>query len=443
MNPSIEILILLLLILTNGFLSMSEMALVAARKVRLKQMVEQGDARAAQALALVESPGRMLSTVQVGISLISILTGVFGGATLADRIAVVLMRWPPIAPYARAISLTFVVLIITYLSLILGELAPKRIALNGAERIARMVAPIMSVLSAIVSPLVSFLSASTDLVLRIIGVKPSTDAVVSDEEVRILIEQGTESGVFEPIEEEIVGQLFRLSDLNVGALLTPRTEVAWLDLQDTPAEIAEKLTNFAHSRFPVVDGSLDNVVGLVLVKDLFALSLMGRELELRSVMQQPLFIPDSMPAFEALERLRQTRTHIAMIIDEYGGLEGLVTLADFVAAIIGEVPDVGDLDDPDVVQRADGSYLLDGMTPIDRFQELFDIKELPDENEGYYQTVGGFVMSMLGRVPITGDTFDWNQLRFEVVDMDGRRVDKVLVALLSDEEDQQSRSAPE
>jgi putative hemolysin len=434
MNPYAEISIILLLILINGFLSLSEMALVAARKVRLQQMVEDGDTRAATALRLTESPGRMLSTVQVGISLISILTGVFGGATLADRIAVVLVRWPLIEPYARPISLTFVVLIITYLSLILGELAPKRIALNGAERIARLVAPVMDLLSKIVSPLVSFLNASTNLVLRIIGAKPSTDSPVSDEEVRILIEQGTESGVFEPIEEEIVGQLFRLSDLTVDALLTPRTEVAWLDLDDTPAEIAAKLTSFAHSRFPVAEGSLDNVVGLVLVKDLFALSLLGRELDLRSVMQPPVFIPDSMPALEALERLRQTRTHIAMIIDEYGGLEGLVTLADFVEAIIGEVPDVGDLDDPDVVRRADGSYLLDGMTPIDRFQELFDIKDLPDENEGYYQTVGGFVMSMLGRVPNAGDSFDWSQLRFEVMDMDGRRVDKVLVAMVMEDE---------
>lgn len=435
MNPYLEVLIILVLILTNGFLAMSEMALVASRKVRLKQLVDQGDARAAKALALVESPGRMLSTVQVGITLIAILTGVFGGATLANRFALVLGRWPPLAPYAQPVSLTLVVLIITYLSLILGELAPKRIALNGAERIARLVAPVMDFLSRLVSPLVRFLSASTELVLRIIGAKASGDTPVSDEEVRILIEQGTESGVFEPIEEEIVGQLFRLSDLSVDALLTPRTEIAWLDVADSPEEIAAKLATYAHSRFPVADGSLDNVVGLVLVKDLFALTLVGQPLELRNVMQPPLFIPDSMSALEALERLRQTRTHIAMIIDEYGGLEGLVTLADFVEAIIGEVPDVGDLDEPDVVRRADGSYLLDGMTPIDRFQELFDIRELPDENEGYYQTVGGFVMSMLGRVPISGDHFDWNQLRLEVMDMDGRRVDKVLVSLLPMEDE--------
>lgn len=435
MNPYLEVLVILVLILINGFLSMSEMALVAARKARLRQLVDHGDARAAKALALVESPGRMLSTVQVGITLIAILTGVFGGATLANRLAVLLERWSLLAPYAQPVSLTLVVLVITYLSLILGELAPKRIALNGAERIARLVAPVMVFLSRIVSPLVRFLGASTDLVLHIIGARPSSETPVSDEEVRILIEQGTESGVFEPIEEEIVGQLFRLSDLSVDALLTPRTEVAWLDVKDSPEEIAAKLTSYTHSRFPVADGSLDNVVGLVLVKDLFAQTLVGQNLELRNVMQQPLFIPDSMPALEALERLRQTRTHIAMIIDEYGGLEGLVTLADFVEAIIGEVPDVGDIDQPDVVRRADGSYLLDGMTPIDRFQQLFDIEELPDENEGYYQTVGGFVMSMLGRVPTAGDNFDWNQLRLEVMDMDGRRVDKVLVSLLPMEDE--------
>ncbi len=438
MNPYLEVITILVLVLINGFLSMSEMALVAARKARLKQFVEQGDVRAGKALALVESPGLMLSTVQVGITLISILTGVFGGATLANRLAALLESWPLVAPYAHAVSLTFVVLTITYLSLILGELAPKRIALNGAERIARMVAPLMTILAWVVSPLVRFLSASTDLVLRAIGVSVSTETPVSDEEVRILIEQGTESGVFEPIEEEIVGQLFRLSDLNVGALLTPRTEIAWLDLNDSAEEIATTLSSFSHSRFPVADGSLDKVVGLVLVKDLFAQTLVGQPLELREVMQSPLFIPDSTPAFEALERLRQTRTHIAMIIDEYGGLEGLVTLSDFVEAIIGEVLDVGDPEDPDVVRRADGSYLLDGLTPIDRFQELFDIKEMPAENEGYYQTVGGFVMTMLGRVPTTGDVFDWNQMHMEVMDMDGRRVDKVLVSLVPTRDDRQS-----
>jgi putative hemolysin len=290
----------------------------------------------------------------------------------------------------------------------------------------------MAGLSRLTQPLVRFLSASTDLVLRLAGVKPDADLPVTDEEVRILLEQGTESGVFEPIEEEIVEQLFRLSDLSIGALLTPRTEVEWLDIHESAEEIAAKLRGNNHSRYPVADGDLDEVIGVVLVKDLFTSTLSGQPLDLRSVMQPPLFIPDSMSALEVLERLRQTRTHIALIIDEYGGLEGIVTLADFVEAIIGEVPDVGESSEPEVVERADGTFLLDGMMPIDRFQQQFEIKELPHEGEGYYQTVGGFVMSTLGRVPTAGDLFEWQHVRLEVIDMDGRRVDKVLLTLLSE-----------
>lgn len=432
MRIYLEIVIILVFIFANGFLSMAEMALVSARKVRLRQRADDGDAGAAKALALAESPSRFLSTVQVGITLIGILTGAFGGAALARSLTPVVAQLPLIAPWASAISITIVVIVTTYLSLILGELAPKRIALNGAERIARSVAPLMTTLSRLAQPLVHLLTASTDLVLRIIGVRPSAELPVSDEEIRILIEQGTESGVFEPIEEEIVEQLFRLSDLTIDALLTPRTDVEWLDIHDTPDVIAAHLAESNHSRYPVADGDLDDVIGILLVKDLFAATLAGKPLDLRSVMQPPLFIPDSMPALEALERLRQTRTHIALIIDEYGGLEGIVTLADFVEAIIGAVPDVGESTEPEVVPRADGTFLIDGMMPIDRFQQQFEIKELPRENEGYYQTVGGFVMAALGRVPAVGDLFEWRRIRLEVVDMDGRRVDKILVTLLPD-----------
>ena len=434
MQAYVELIILFGLIIANGFLSMSEMALVSARKVRLRQAAEEGDKRAAKALALAEAPGSMLSTVQVGITLIGILTGVFGGRTFASRIASVLALWEPIAPYASAISVALVVVLITLLSLILGELAPKRIALNGAERIAILVAPVMAFLARITAPLVKVLNWASEAVLRLLGQSVSDDSPVSDEEVRILIEQGTEVGVFEPIEEEIVGHLFRLSDLNIGALLVPRTDVAWLDINDSPAEITQRIRDNTHSRYPVADGDLDNVIGLVLVKDLLAATLAGLPLDLRALMQPPLFIPDSMAALEALERLRQTRTHIALIIDEYGGLEGLVTLADFVEAIIGDVPDMGEVTVPDFVQRPDGSWLLDGMMPIDRFEKLFEIRDMPEETEGYYQTVGGFVMSLLGRVPAAGDALDWQQLRIEVMDMDGRRVDKVLVTLLPTEE---------
>lgn len=427
MNITVEIAILLVLILANGFLSMAEMALVSARKARLQQSVEEGDNRARTALELAEQPGRFLSTVQIGITLIGILTGAVGGARLAASLAAYLAQWDALRPSANAVSFGVVIVVTTYLSLVLGELGPKRLALNSAERIAAAVAPVMSVLTRITRPLERVLSGSTALLLRLLGVKPSDEAPVTEEEVRILIGQGRETGVFEPIEEEIVGQLFRLSDLNVGALITPRTEIAWLDLRADSAEIAATITSHSYSRYPVADDDLDNVLGLVMAKDLLALSLANQPLDLRSAMQAPLFIPDSMEALEALERLRETRTHIALVIDEYGGLEGLVTLTDFVEAIIGEVPDVDEVVEHEVVKRSDGSYLVDGRLAIDRFQALFDVKELPGENEGYYQTLGGFVMAILGRVPTAGDRFTWRQLGIEVLDMDGRRVDKVLI----------------
>lgn len=430
MNLWLEVTIILVLILANGFLAMSEMSLASSRKVRLKQMADEGNKAAATALNLAEEPTRFLSTVQIGITLINILTGTFGGASLSTRLTPYVASIPLLAPWASAISVFIVIALITYFTLILGELVPKRIALNNSERIATLVAPVVSIISKVTGPIERLLSVSTDFVVRLLGQHRSEEESVSDEEVRILLEQGAESGIFEPIEEEIVEQLFRLSDLSVDALITPRTDVEWLDVNDSPAEISTQLQSHTHSRYPVADGDLDNVLGLVLVKDLFSAALTHQPLDLRSIMQQPLFIPDSMPALEALERLRQTRTHIALVIDEYGGLEGIVTLADFVEAIIGDVPDTHDEPDPDLVQRADGSYLVDGMYAIDRFQQLMEIKTLPEDSEGYYQTLGGFVMSMLGRVPAAGDTFEWQGMRFEVMDMDGRRVDKVLVAFV-------------
>ncbi len=434
MSFYVELGIVLALILANGFLSMSEMALVAARKSRLQQRAEEGDKQARLALQVAESPARMLSTVQIGITLIGILTGAFGGAALAASLASWLATWPALAPHSSVVSVVLVVVLTTYLSLVLGELAPKRLALNSAEAIAMRVARVMLILSTLTRPLERILSASTEAVLRLLRVPASNEQPVSDEEVRILIEQGAEKGVFEPIEEEIVGQVFRLSDLSIGALLTPRTDIVWLDIDDSHEEMRVKILNSNHSRYPVAEGDLDHVIGLVLAKDLLARSIAGEELELRNVLQAPLFIPDTMPALEVLERMRKTRTHIALVIDEYGGLEGLVTLTDFVEAIIGAIPDIGETLSEEIVRREDGTFLVDGMLPIDRFQETFNLRTLPEESEGYYQTVGGFVMTMLGRVPETGNQFEWGGLRVEVVDMDGRRVDKVLVTSISNQE---------
>ncbi len=411
-------------------LSMSEMAIVSARKIRLQQRAEEGDVGAQKALTLAESPGNFLATVQIGITLVGILAGTLGGATLATKLSQPLSRIPLLAPYAQGLSVGLVVLGITYLSLVIGELAPKRLALNHAEGIAITVAPFMRTLAWLTAPIVRILSASTDFILWLIGSRAGTESAVTEEDVRTLIEQGTQGGVFEPLEEEIVDQVFRLSDRTVSALLTPRLDIVWLDISDSPEKIANKILESSFSFFPVAEGDIDHVLGLVSIQALLAQSLAGQPLNLESVLRPALFLPDSTPALVVVERLKGAYAHMALVIDEHGGLEGLVTLNDILAAIVGDIPDGGEVAEPDVVEREDGSWLIDGMLQIDEFQELLEIKQLPEEIEDHYQTVGGFVMAMLGRIPSAGDHFEWEGYRLEVMDMDLRRVDKVLVARL-------------
>jgi putative hemolysin len=334
---------------------------------------------------------------------------------------------PFLAPYSTTLSVFLVVITITYLSLVIGELVPKRLALNNPEAIARAVAPTMWRLSQLTAPAVRLLTASTDFVLRILQVQPSEEPPITEADVRTMIEQGTQVGVFEPIEEEIVGQVFRLSDRTVSALYTPRTDIVWLDIDDPPEKIRQILLEQRFSRYPVAQDSLDNILGLVSAQALLAQSLSGQPLDLQSIMEPPLFIPETTPALVVVDRLKQTRSHVALVIDEYGGVEGLVTLDDILSAIVGDTPNANPAEDVEAIQREDGTWLLDGMVQIDEFQDLFELEELPDVGEGYYQTVGGLVMAMLGRIPVPGDKFEWAGMRFEVMDMDGRRVDKVLV----------------
>ena len=422
-----EILILLVLIIANGIFSMSEMAIISSRKVRLQQMANQGDAKAKAALELAEAPNRFLSTVQVGITLIGILTGAFGGATIADKLALYVELIPGLAPYSQAIAFGMVVLTITYLSLIVGELVPKRLALNNPERIAASVAIPMRVLAAGAYPVVHLLSASTDLVLRILGIGPSTEPQVTEEEIKVLIEQGTEAGTFEEAEQDMVQRVFRLGDRPVNALMTPRPDIVWLDLEDSAAENRQKMMDSCHSRFPVCQGGLDNVLGVMHVTDLLARTLSGQPLDLTISLRQPVFVPESTRGLKILELFKQTGIHVALVVDEYGVIQGLVTLNDVLVEIVGDVPSAGELEEPQAVQREDGSWLLDGMLPVDEFVELFDIDELRGDHQGSYQTLGGFVMTHLGRIPAAADHFEWEGMRFEVMDMDGNRVDKVLV----------------
>ncbi len=429
MKASIEVLIILLLILLNGALAMAEIAIVSARKVRLEQRARSGDAGARAALELAQKPAHFLSTVQIGITLIGILAGAFGGATISEEIAAALEKTPVLKPYAEGIAVALVVVVLTFLSLILGELAPKQIALSNPERTAARMAPLMQRLSRLAAPLVNLLSLVTNALLRLLHVKPGLEPSVTEEELKILLEQGTRAGVFNPIEENMIERIFRLGDLRASALITPRTEIDWLDTDSRPEKIRQQIIESKRSYFPVAQDSLDNLEGYVHSSDLLAQALQGQDFDLHAVLRTPLLVPESMSAFLLLERMRLDRVDIAFILDEYGGIQGMVTTSDLLQAIVGEMPAASQTLDPSVVQRADGSWLLDGMLLVEEFKDVLGLTELPGESENLYETLGGFVVTMLGRIPISGDAFDLDQYHFEVVDMDARRVDKVSVTL--------------
>lgn len=423
----LELVFILGLTILNGVLAMSETAIVSTRKTRLQQAVNTGDTGARIALDLANSPNLFLSTTQIGITLVGILAGAFGGATIANRLEIVLEQIPALAPFSHAIGLGLVVITITFFSLIIGELVPKRLALHNPERIAATIAPPMHGLARLTSPIVRLLSFSTDAVLRMFGVKSTPEAPVTEEEINIMIEQGTQAGAFEETEQDMVEQVFRLGDRRISGLMTPRPDIIWLDLDD-PLEVnQQKIARQHHSYYLVCRGSFDNILGILHVKDVLAQSLSGKPLNLETLVRPPLYVPESMRVFKVLEQFKQTGIHLALAVDEYGVVQGLMTLNDIMEAIVGEVPAADEAVEPGIVQRADGSWLFDGMLPIDQIKDRLHIDKLPGEDQGGYQTLGGMMMSHLGRIPAAADHFEWRNWRFEVVDMDGKRVDKVLV----------------
>jgi putative hemolysin len=427
MTPiGIQLFFLVLLILVNGLFAMSEIAVISARKTRLQQRAQEGDRKAGIALELANAPNRFLATTQIGITLVGIFAGAFGGATLAKELAGMLAQVPFLADYSGAISVGVVVLATTYLSLVIGELVPKRLALNNAEQIASTVAPAMRTLSRLASPIVRLLSLSTDLVIRILGSKQQRGAPVSEEEIRLLLQQGTEVGVFEPKEQEVVEHAFRLADETIDALMTPRPEVVWLDLADPVDEMLHTLASGGHSRYPVAQDDLDQVKGFVYAKDLLSQSLTGRPIDLQAALRPALFLPESITALDAIERLQETHVDVAVVIDEYGGFQGILTVNDILEALVGDISEAGVPLEPEAVQRKDGSWLLDGRLPTDEVKEILGLDSLPYEDRSYYQTLGGLVMLCLGHIPTAGESFSCFEWRIEVVDMDGLRVDKVL-----------------
>lgn len=421
-----EIVVVLLLVLANGILAMSEMALVSSKKVRLQQRAEAGDAGAVAALRLADSPTRFLSTVQIGITSVGILTGAFSGATLAQIMSDRFSEVPALDPYSEALGVSIVVVCITFVSLILGELVPKRLALQNPERVASLAARPMGVLSRIATPFVVLLSLSTETVLRLLRVRPVDDAPITDEEVTMLVREGAAAGVIERAEGEMVASVFRLGDRPVGQALTPRRLVAWLDIRDDADTHRQLMAASPHYYFPICDGDLDNVLGIVSVRDLWTQSIESRY-DLRAAMRPPLFVHETLPVLHVLEQFKASGTHVALVIDEHGSVQGLITLTDVMSEIIGH-------DGPESVpvQREDGSWLLDGSLLIEDAVNLFGWKRWPGDRGGYH-TLAGYVMAELGRIAVVGDRVPCGDAAIEVMDMDGHRIDKVLMWLPSAE----------
>ncbi|MBP2650160.1 MAG: corC 1 [Firmicutes bacterium] len=427
MSIWLELIVIIALIFANGIFAMTEMAIVSSRKVRLEQRADEGDKGAKAALELAEEPTPLLSTIQIGITLIGIITGTFGGATLSKPIAEQIKVIPFVGPHAEAISLFVVILSITYFSLIVGELVPKRLALNNPERVASVLARPMRFFSKIAAPIVRFLSASTDILLGLLGIKPSEEPPVTEEEIKILIGQGTEAGTFEKAEQEMIDQVFRLGDLRAYAIMTPRTQLVWLDSEE-PLEVnLNIIADSHHSRFPVAKGNLDCFEGIIYSKDIISKTMAGKAYSLSDCVQTPLFIPKTMKVLEILALFQKKGTHDAVVLDEFGGVVGLATIYDIMEEIVGDIPEVDEPNEPQIVQRDNGSWLVDGLLSIDDFKDFFDMDELPGEEGEHYQTVGGLVTSYLGYIPVTSESFETNGLHIEVVDMDRFRVDKVLV----------------
>jgi len=422
-----ELVIIVLLLILNGVFSMSETAVITSRKTRLQQLADKGDKSAQAALKLAEEPNRFLSTVQIGITLIGVLTGAFGGATLAGQVAV-LMIDTPLAPYADAIGFGVIVVITTYLSLIIGELVPKRLALRSPESVARRIARPMNILSRITSPVVTVLSLSTDAILWLIGARKLDEPPVTQHEIEGMVKQGVEAGVFEETAHGMVEGVFSLSERKTSSLMTPRTDVLWLNLNDSPDLMREELIKSDHSRMPVCDGDIDHVLGIVHAKDVMEQLLRGQPLDIRAVMDFALSVPATTPATRTLELFQANGVHFALVIGEYGETAGVITLQDILEEIVGNV----EINiEPEIVVRQDGSYLLDGLLPISEFAELFKIDDIPGAHK-VFETLGGFVIAQMDNIPKAGDHFTWGKLRIEVMDMDNNRVDKVMVSALEE-----------
>lgn len=423
----IEISVIIILIILNGFLALSEMALVSARKTRLEQLAKENNSRAMIALKLANAPDGFLSTIQIGITFIGILAGAFGGATIAELLAQYYQTIPLLAPYDETISVAIVVVCITYLSVVVGELIPKRLALNNPEWISCLVAPAIYRLSKLAHPLVIMLSGSTNIILRIFGVKSYSEPSVTEEEIKLLIDKGTQAGTFQEFEQEAIERVFRLADRRVAVLMTPRTDIVWIDINENEEETKRLISQNKYSAYPVARDSLDDIVGVLREKELLTLMMEGKPFKLKEICLEPLYISEMIPAVKAIDLFKKSKVHIALVVDEYGAVKGLVTFGDILRSVFEDAEESFE-GKRDIIEREDGSFLISGSTPLDEFMDFMDIGELDEEKQKGMNTVGGLIMAKLGEVPSEGQYFKWMNLKFEILDMDGRRVDKILVS---------------
>ena len=432
----VEVIILSLLIVINGLLVMSEIALVSARKPRLESLANKGDLRAKRALKLAENPEKFLSTAQIFITLIAILTGVYSGEKFSQHFQPFFEQFEITKPYANTIATVLIVIIVTFLSIIVGELIPKRMGMLRAEKIARVVAGPMNVLSAIMYPIVWLLSAISNLVFKIFNIKKSSDSAVTEEEIKAMISEGSEHGTIEEEEKEIIERVFHLGDRNITSLMTHRTDIEWFDEKETVENVKERFAEIIYSTYPVCEGTVDNIKGLIYIKDLLKAD---PNVPLKDLLKPALFVPENNTAYQLLEKFKETQIHSCFIVNEYGTLEGLITINDILEAIVGDVPQVGQ-EEYGIVERADGTYLVDAQIPFFDFLSRFEKMDWANEDEHNFDTLAGFVLHELEHIPRTGETFEWRGFNIEVIDMDGQRIDKLLVKISEEIKDEMEDS---
>ncbi|MGD8454819.1 MAG: hemolysin family protein [Anaerolineales bacterium] len=426
----LELLLILVLISLNGFFALAELALLSVKKLRLQQQAAHGDARAQTTMELARNSSGFLSTVQIGITLVGVASGTIGGATIALTLTRLFSNLPAVEPYAESIAVIIVILIITYFSLVIGELVPKQIALSNPNRFAKLVAPFMQKLSKLFSPVIKLLDLSTNVIIKLLGIDTTRQPAVSIKELRLMIDEGVNIGVLKPLEETMLEQVLRFDDTPIKAVITPRPELDWLDIHASQEEIKEFLITVGHEKIPIADSDLDHILGMVYVQELLSQYLQNNSFDLRDALNPPVLVPESFDLLNTMKHMKNNRSDVVFVHNEFGGIDGMVATKDILEVIVGDLPEADEFYDPLIVQRPDGSWIIDGMLLIEVLSELLDIN-LNKIMQSHIQTLGGFVITKLGKIPQTGDSFRIFGYAFEVVDMDQNRVDKVMISKIS------------